>query len=291
MPVLLSEVVSVLSLKKGETLVDATLGEGGHSLSLCPFLGKEGLLVGFELDPGALARAVSRLEDAAPRKMFFQKNYREMGKILPEAGISKVDAILFDLGLGSHQLNEEERGFSFKAEGPLSMRFDSGPGVNAADLINAATEDELCAIIAGYGEEPRAGIIARAIVAKRKEKPITKAKELREIIWQAVPPKARHGRIDPATKTFQALRIAVNDELSAVAEGLSAGFQLLSSGGRMVVISFHSLEDRIVKNFFKEKKESGEGELYGKKPITALAGETLQNPRSRSAKLRLIKKI
>ena len=290
-PVLLSEVALGLSLKKGETLVDATLGEGGHAEALGVFLGKNGTLVGFELDPKALATSVLRLKKLTSRKIFFPKSYREMEKLLPEAGIEKVDAVLFDLGLGSHQLKEGGRGFSFQTDEPLNMRFDAGSGVSAADLLNTATEDELAAIFFGYGGERYANRIAKAIVAKRKEKFISTTKELRDLVWQAVPPGARHGRLDPATKTFQALRMAVNDELSAISEGLAAGFQLLNSGGRMAVISFHSLEDGIVKRFFKGKKESGQGELYNKKPITPSAEEMIQNPRSRSAKLRIIKKL
>jgi 16S rRNA (cytosine1402-N4)-methyltransferase len=290
-PVLLSEVSLGLSLKKGETLVDATLGEGGHAEALGALLGKKGTLVGFELDPGALATSTTRLSKLTTRKIFFPKSYREMGKLLPEASIKKVDAILFDLGLGSHQLSAKGRGFSFQSDEPLLMRFDAGPGLSARDLINAASAEELTSIISGYGGERYASRIAKDMVAKRKENPIATTKELRDLIWQAVPAKARHRRLDPATKTFQALRMAVNDELSAISEGLATGFQLLNPGGRMAVISFHSLEDGIVKRFFKEKKESGEGELYNKKPITASASEIVQNPRSRSAKLRIIKKL
>lgn len=290
-PVLLSEVSLGLSLKPGETLVDATLGEGGHAETLGALLGKKGTLIGFELDPGALATTTTRLKKLTSRKIFFPKSYREMDKLLPEAGLKKVDAILFDLGLGSHQLKAGGRGFSFQTDEPLNMRFDAGPGLSARDLLNAASESELTSIFSGYGGERYANRIAKAIVLKRKDKAIKTTKELRDLIWQAVPPKARHKRINPATKTFQALRMAVNDELSAISEGLVASFQLLNPGGRMAVISFHSLEDGIVKRFFREKKESGEGELYNKKPITPSASEIIQNPRCRSAKLRIIKKL
>jgi 16S rRNA (cytosine1402-N4)-methyltransferase len=290
-PVLFKEVVDGLSPKEGETVVDATLGHGGHALLLGERLGKDGTLIGFELDPEALLVSRERLSELLCKKIFLGESYRNMTQMLAGEGITAVNAILFDLGIGSHQLGASGRGFSFQVDEPLSMRFDAGTGLSARDLLRAATVEDLTSIIGGYGGEKYAKRIAEAIIRERQIEPIESTKRLHDIVWQTVPPWARHGRINPATKTFQALRMAVNDELATVTEGISQAFRLLAPGGRLAVISFHSLEDGIVKRFFKEKKERGEGEVYYKKPVTATSLEISNNPRSRSAKLRIIKKI
>lgn len=289
-PVLVSEVLTGLLPKEGDTILDGTLGHGGHSRLLGEAIGPQGTLIGLELDRDALAKARERLGDIPPKKVLRLANYRNLDQVLKEEGILGLDVVLLDLGIGSHQL-ESGRGFSFMEEAPLSMNFSQEEDVfSAKALLGVASEEELEQIIRGYGEEKNAHRIARAIVEGRKKKPIEKAGDLARIIREVVPRKPWQ-KIDPATKTFQALRIAVNDELGALQEALPKAWGALKEGGRLGVISFHSLEDRIVKHFFKEREEEGVGRRSTKKPITAGPAEIKENPRSRSAKLRIIQKI
>ncbi len=224
---------------------------------------------------------------------FYQENFRNIDKVLDEAGVSQVDGILFDLGLSSNQIEESGRGFSFKTEEPLLMTMKKNPqssDITAHEIVNSWSEESLADIIYGYGEDRFARRIAKAIVMARAVRPIDTAGELAEIVASAVP---RFGfkKINPATKTFQAIRIAVNDELGALKTALPKAFDRLSRGGRMSVISFHSLEDRIVKRYFKEKGDLGQAKIITKKPITPSPEEIAENPRSRSAKLRILEKI
>ncbi len=282
--VLLHESIEGLDLKPGKILVDGTLGAGGHSreaLSRYPGL----RVIGLDRDPKKLAELGKELEIETKAV-----NFAEIDKALAELGVSGVDAILLDLGFSSDQLEDAERGLSFMKNGPLDMRL-SGVGFTAADILNNWDQSAIELIIKGFGEERYAWHIAKEIVARRAFKPFETTGELVAAVNQAVPRSYLNGKINPATRTFQALRIAVNEELPSLEKGLEKGFAALKSGGRMAVISFHSLEDRIVKNFFRDRAKDEEAELINKKPLVASEEEVRANPRSRSAKLRIIKKL
>jgi len=273
-------------------VVDATFGGGGHSLEICKrFPGVK--IIAIDQDQSAFTKAESKFKDLHCDIAFVNKNFRNIDKVLKEKGVSKVDGIIFDLGLSSDQLENSGRGFSFLIDEPLLMTMKENPrpeDVTAEDVVNTWSEESLADIIYGYGEERFARRIARGIVEAREKKKIKTTLELVEIIKGAIPAKFRNGRIHPATKTFQAIRIAVNDELGALTEGLEKGFRFLKKGGRMSVISFHSLEDRVVKRFYRLKETEDEGKLVNKKVILASREEVRNNPRSRSAKLRIIEK-
>ncbi|MBI5078054.1 MAG: 16S rRNA (cytosine(1402)-N(4))-methyltransferase RsmH [Candidatus Yonathbacteria bacterium] len=286
-PVLLQESTEGLALKEGSVVFEGTVGLGGHSRVLCEKIGKSGLFIGTDADLESLKIAEERLKDLPCKKLFICDNFRNIDAVLKNAGAEKVDAILLDIGLSNRQLEVAPRGFSFMRDEPLLMTFrSSGDGLTAREIVNEWAEESIADIIYGYGEERYARRIARGIVEARNEKPIETSGQLAEIVKQSVP--KRFGKINPATKTFQALRIAVNDELGALREGIAKGFEHLAPGGRMAVISFHSLEDRIVKEFFRQKKEEGIATLFAKKPIVPDNAEIKENPKSRSAKLRII---
>lgn len=316
-PVLLQPVIEGLNIKEGTIFVDCNLGDGGHSEAIIKRNGGDVTIIGIDLDPEALKRArtnigfcieglygTDRLKKQ-PVIHYCQNNFSHIGTIVREAldkpatAGSSVNAILFDLGLSSYELDESGRGFSFKNDDPLEMTFGQRESYNftASDIVNSWSIEQIETIIRSYGEEKFAGRIARRIVEAREVKMqnggkgFETARELAELIRSAYPSMLRFGRIHPATKTFQALRIAVNDELTALNEALPAAINLLKVGGRLAVISYHSLEDRIVKQYFK--KEEGEEKLriITKKPIVPDDEETKMNPRSRSAKLRIIEKL
>jgi 16S rRNA (cytosine1402-N4)-methyltransferase len=292
-PVLLHEAIEGLVLKEGDRVFEGTVGLGGHSEEILKRIGTSGVYVGTDEDAQALARAQERLAAYSTKKIFALDNFRNLDRVLDEAGYPVVDKILLDIGLSNLQLEGSGRGFSFKRDEPLLMTFKTAPNegdLTAHEIVNEWAADSLTDIITGYGEERFAWRIANAIVAARGLKPIKTTTELAEIVEKAVPAFARHDRVHPATKTFQAIRIAVNDELGALREGLAKGFARLAPGGRIAVISFHSLEDRIVKEFFKKEGVAGQGMIITKKPITPGAEELTQNPKSRSAKLRIIQK-
>ncbi len=290
--VLTAEVINGLGIVSGDIVVDATLGAGGHSLEIAKTV--PGVrLIGFDADLTALAGAKKRIERAGYTIELVHENFRNIGNGLEKLGLSEVQRILFDLGWSSDQLESSGRGFSFLRDEPLLMTLTANPGpdvLTAKDIVNEFSVDDLTNILLAYGEERFARKIAKAICEKRIERPIETTYELAALIDTAVPIWYRVRRIHPATKTFQALRVAVNDELEALAEGLKEGWQALAPKGRMAVIAFHSLEDRIVKNFFREKASEG-GVLIAKKPITPTQEEVKRNPRSRSAKLRIIEKL
>ena len=283
-PVLLSEVVDGLNLKSGSVVVDATVDGGGHAREILKKLGQEGKLIGLDWDSGMVEKLRKDLGGDVRVKLF-HSNFSELEKV---TGPYRPDAILFDLGLSSLQLLASGRGFSFKSEEGLKMTFDPNQRPNAEEFINTANVRDLEEVIRKYGEERFAGRIARAIERYRARKRITSAKELSEIISRAVP---RRGRINPATKTFQALRIYLNHELENIENGLRGAWKIIKPKGRIAVISYHSLEDRIVKNFFKEKAKNEEGKLINRKPIVPSREEVTKNPRSRSAKLRILEKL
>ncbi len=297
-PVLRTEVVHLLAPKPDGIYVDGTVGLGGHAaaiLSACP----EVRLVGIDRDPTALAHARENLSRFGDRVTLIHGNYRDLVSILSDLGIAAIDGFFLDLGLSSLQLDTPDRGFSFRTDGPLDMRMDPTQGRPAAELVNAASVEEIARILRDYGEERFASRIARAIVAAR---PIATTSELAAVVRRAIPRRFHERRIDPATRTFQALRIAVNDELRNLRDGLADGFVALNPGGVIAVISFHSLEDRIVKHFFRKlaiphyeslapgPPHPAQAEILTKKPLRPSEEEIKQNPRARSAKLRACRK-
>ncbi len=290
-PVLLHEAIEGLALRPGETIVDATLGGGGHSAKICEHIGPRGILVALDEDPDAFPRSEKVLGDTPCRKIFIHGNFRRMKELLEAEGISRAGGILFDLGISSFHLEVSGRGFSFRRKEPLLMTLGKSIERTAYEIVNTWSEKELTHIFNEYGEEQFARPIAQAILKAREDAPIGESDQLAEIIERAVPRWYRAKKIHPATKTFQALRIATNDEVAALEEGLGAAWEVLAPGGRLAVISFHSLEDRITKVFFKEKEAAGKGELITRKPIQPGRLEARTNPRSRSAKLRIIEKI
>ncbi|MDE1924776.1 MAG: 16S rRNA (cytosine(1402)-N(4))-methyltransferase RsmH [Patescibacteria group bacterium] len=274
--VMIKEVLAALAVKDGDVVVDATYGVGGHSKAL-----------------KTAAKIKLIAIDADPRdKDVIKGNFADLENLLAKAGIQKIDKILFDLGWNLEQLGAG-KGFSFLADEPLNMSYGTKPasGFTAQEILNTWDEKVLADVFFGYGEERYARRIAKAILERRKIKPIDTTIELVEIIKDAVPPAYRHGRIHPATRTFQALRIAVNDELGVLQKGLESAWRLLGSGGRIVVITFHSIEDRLVKRFFAQLNKDGGGRLIYKKPLAASREEIIHNPSARSAKLRAIEKI
>jgi 16S rRNA (cytosine1402-N4)-methyltransferase len=289
--VLLSEAVDALDVRENDTVIDATVGGGGHFGALAKRLGEEGTLVGIDADEEALARGREAAQGAPARLILVEDNFRNLSTILDEADIPMIDRALFDLGWSSYHLSRG-RGFSFRADEPLLMTYGdpAEAEMTAADLVNSMPEDELADLIFGLGEERFARMIARGIVDTRKRERILTAPVLAEIIEASVPGWYRSRRIHPATKTFQALRIAVNDELGALREGLAAAIARLSEGGRVAVITFHSIEDRVVKTMMRDAAHAGLGCLVTKKPVVPSTIETKENPRARSAKLRVFEK-
>ncbi len=291
--VLLQESIEGLAIHKGDVVVDGTLGGGGHSEEIARRFGADITLIGIDMDQGALDRSHARISKITPHAQFFRNNFRNVDKVVVMAGKQHANRILLDIGLSSDQFELSGRGFSFRKEEPLLMTFSDDPKhhpFTAWTIVNEWEESSIADVIYGYGEERFARRIARAIVEERTLRTIDTTTELVHIIEAAVPFWYRRGKIHPATKTFQALRIAVNDELGALREGLMASYGILSSGGRLAVISFHSLEDRIVKQYFKKLADEEGALLVTKKAIVPSEDEVKANPRSRSAKLRIIQK-
>ncbi len=307
-PVLAEEVMSMLAPAPGSLQIDATLGGGGHTERILEATDPDGRLLGLDADGAAIARVDGRLRPRyGDRLVLRQANFRELAGVARDAGFDAVDGTLFDLGLSSYQLADTGRGFGFRAGGPLDMRFDTSRGVPAADLLATLDVDELTALFRRYGEEPKAGRVARAIVEARSTAPVAMAEELAALIERVSPRNPRQPRrIHPATRVFQALRIAVNEELDALQEGLAAAVDLLRPGGRLVVLSYHSLEDRIVKRFFAAERRGcvcppelpvcvcGRNprlRLLTRRSVTPTSGEIEANPRARSARLRAAERL
>lgn len=291
--VLLHESIDGLDIHSGDIYLDGTLGSGGHAEYALTKAQGEITLIGLDRDTEALQRSRTRLGNSK-NIILVESSYGNIERVLNDLNIDKVNRIMLDLGLSSDQFETSGRGFTFKNDEPLLMTFKKDPvegDITARLIVNTWQEESIADIIYGYGEEKYARRIARAIVNYRNKKSIESTFELVEIISQSVPVFYRRGRIHPATRTFQALRIAVNDELNTLKKGLEDGFNRLAVGGRISVISFHSLEDRIVKNFNKEKENLGQAIIHTKKPIVPSDEEVQENPRSRSAKLRIIEKI
>ncbi|MEN8139916.1 MAG: 16S rRNA (cytosine(1402)-N(4))-methyltransferase RsmH [Thermodesulfobacteriota bacterium] len=279
--VLLHEAVELLQVRDGGLYVDGNLGFGGHSSEI---LALGGQVIGFDWDDLALAQAEKRLARWSDKVRLVRRNFAELSQVLAEEGVAAVDGILLDLGLSSMQLADEERGFSFQGDQPLDMRMDSRLLTSGADLVNSASQEELADILYYYGEERQARPIAAAIIARRqKAGAITSTAELVEVIKSAVPRRYYPKKIHVATRSFQALRIAVNQELDNLATILREGPALLKPGGRLVIISFHSLEDRLVKKKFRDEKLL---QVVTRKPLLPSAAECSRNPRARSARLR-----
>lgn len=291
--VLLNETTTGLALREGLSVFEGTIGLGGHASEIMSRIGPTGFYIGTDEDSQALEIAKEKLAAYQCKKIFIEDNFRNIDRVLDDAGVEKIDRIFLDIGLSNLQLEESGRGFTFNKDEPLLMTFSASPGeksLTAREIVNEWSVESLTDIIEGYGEEKFAWRISNAIVSARKKNPIETSQELADIIKNAIPVFARFGKIHPATKTFQAIRITVNDELGALREGLEKGYRRLAPGGIMAVISFHSLEDRIVKEFFKKQKSEDSGEILTKKPITPSEQELEKNPKSRSAKLRIIKK-
>jgi 16S rRNA (cytosine1402-N4)-methyltransferase len=300
--------MSMLAPAPGSLQLDATVGGGGHTERILEATSPDGRLLGIDADGVAIERVSARLgERFGDRLILRRANFRELPAIAPVAGFDQLVGALFDLGLSSYQLADRERGFGFRAGGPLDMRFDPTRGVPAADLLATLDSDELAALFGRYGEEPRAGRVARAIVEARRVAPVATAEELAAIVERVLPPNPRQPRrTHPATRVFQALRIAVNEELDALEAGLAAAVELLRPGGRLVVLSYHSLEDRIVKRFFAAERRGcvcppeipvcvcGRNprlRLVTRPSMTPTSAEIEANPRARSARLRAAERL
>jgi len=292
LPVLLKETIEALNIKPGDTIVDATVNGGGHAEEICRKLGEKGIFIGIDLDTDALTQAKKRLKNVKCTVFLEQSNYRELDSVLSRLDIHTVHSVLFDFGFSTNQLNTSGRGFSFQKDEPLLMTFKNEAELKPTDLtareiVNDWEEEHIKDIIKGYGEERFAGRIARVITEERKKQPIQTTSNLVDVIHKAVPKWYTRQKTHFATKTFQALRMTVNNELGSIQEGLLKAFEAVKPQGRIVTISFHSAEDRIAKQFFKKKMSEGVGVVITKKPITPSKKEVLSNPRARSAKLRV----
>ncbi len=285
-PVLLNEAIGYLNVLSNHHYIDCTLGGGGHTEAILEKNGPKGSVIAFDLDAETIKRTKNHLKRFGKRLIVIEDTFRNM--LNAKRSTLNASGVLYDLGTSMDLLKSSERGFSFLTDEPLDMRFSTEQDVTAADIVNREKEKELADIIFQYGEERWSRRIARGIVEYRGKSRIETTKELVDIIQHAIPGKYRHGRIHCATRTFQALRIAVNDELKALEESLERAVEMLNGGGRIVVISFHSLEDRIVKQFFKKMKMQGVGQILTKKPIVPSEEEQEENPPSRSAKLRAL---
>ncbi len=307
-PVLIDVVQKFCNLQEGDVAVDATLGLGGHAEAFLAKVGEAGKVIGFDQDERNLEQARERLKNYEKQTILIHDNFRYLKKRITGVGISQVDAILFDLGLSSPHLDEAERGFSFMQVGPLDMRFDGRNELTASQVVNEYPEEELKRIFYQYGEEKFGAKIARMICERRRDQKFGSTTELAEYIEKIIPKKRskKASTAHPATKVFQAIRIEVNDELTVLEEALEQAFELLRPGGRLLVISYHSLEDRIVKRFMKSLQrpavQSEEEKIYRnfgdplieiltKKPVIPTEEEIKENPRSRSAKLRVFEKL
>jgi len=304
-PVLIQEVIENLNIKPDGIYVDGTLGGGGHSFKIVQKL-KSGRLIGIDQDEEAIAAATRRLQIFSNNVTIVHSNYVNTRKILDDLGIDKVDGILLDIGVSSYQIDNPERGFSYMEDAPLDMRMDRTAPISARDIVNGYSKEELARIIRDYGEDSFANNIAKHIVAEREKEPIETTGRLKEIIEQAIPASVRKGQRGFAKKTFQALRIEVNSELDVLTNSIDSMIDSLNPGGRLCIITFHSLEDRIVKNAFKTAENPctcppsfpvctcgavPKGKIITKKPIVPTQEECERNKRAASAKLRVFEKI
>jgi 16S rRNA (cytosine1402-N4)-methyltransferase len=303
---MVQEVVSYLNCAPGKTYVDGTLGGGGHAQAILETIGPDGWLLGIDRDPDSITHCRESLQSFSPNVQIFHDNFTHLPQILSRLRHRQVDGILLDLGISLHQLEGSGRGFSFMRDEPLDMRMNPAQGQRAAELVNGLPEKELARIIARYGEERWARRIATAIVRGRDKEAIQSSRQLAQIVEQAIPARYRRGRIHPATRTFQAFRIAINDELEALEVFLKDSVDLLNPGGRLCILSFHSLEDRIVKNRFRAFaracicppelpqcvcEKSPQMTILTKRPVRPSQAEVDTNPMARSAKLRAAERL
>ncbi|WP_304942562.1 16S rRNA (cytosine(1402)-N(4))-methyltransferase RsmH [Vallitalea guaymasensis] len=304
--VLLEECIEGLNIKPNGIYIDGTLGGAGHSYEICKKLNKDGLLIGIDQDENAIDASTKKLAEYKDIVKIHRANFSEFESVLNEEEIPKVDGILLDLGVSSHQLDTAERGFSYMKEAPLDMRMDTRQTTTAADIVNNYDEEELYKVIRTYGEEKWASRIVKNIAAARQEKPIETTLELVDIIRKSIPNKAMQKGGHPAKRTFQAIRIELNEELNVLKDTLNDMIDRLNDGGRLCIITFHSLEDRIVKRAFKDNfdpctcppdfpicvcNKKSKGKIITRKPIIATEEELSSNSRSKSAKLRIFEKV
>lgn len=286
-PVLLTEIIDYLDLEPGDIIFDATLGGGGHSKEILKRILPKGKLIAVDRDPEAVSRNHVVFEEFKDSIILRNDNFSNINRIVEEEKIGNLDGVVFDLGFSSFQIDDASRGFSFMENGPLDMRYDKQNGPSAEDVVNGFGKEEIENILRDYGEERHAKLVARAVVASRKKKRIKTTGELVDIVKTAIGRKYYGQKLHPACRTFQALRIFVNGEIEALEQGVNEVFSCMNTGGRICVISFHSLEDRIVKNIFRNRARSGEALLLTKKPVQPTRDEIRINPRARSAKLRV----
>jgi 16S rRNA (cytosine1402-N4)-methyltransferase len=290
-PVMHREVIELLDIASRKVIVDCTVGVGSHACKFLPVMDELALLVGIDRDQDSLKVASQRLSPFGQRCLLYKDNFSHLDHILDDVGIERPDVFFFDLGISAYQLSDAERGFSFLKEGPLDMRMDRESFFCAYDLINNLSEMELGNIFKKFGEERFYRRIASGIVEARRKQPISTTTELTRLIAKSIPGKSSYSRIHPATRVFQSLRIAVNRELEALEQGLTRAVSRLGAGGRIGVISFHSLEDRIVKNVFKNNASHNILRIITKKPLAPTEAELEENWPSRSAKLRVADKL
>jgi 16S rRNA (cytosine1402-N4)-methyltransferase len=292
-PVMLGEVLSFLNLKASQTVLDATMGTGGHSHAILEKIMPGGRVIGIDRDQESLDLAKKRLEEYSGCVDFVYGNFSDVDAALNNLNVSRVDGILFDLGISSFQLDNADRGFSFQSEGPLDMRMDRNSYICAYDLLNNLNEEEISNLLKAFGQERWHNRIAHNLVMERQRRPIATTSQLSTIVVNSIPHRYRHyrHRIHPATRTFQAIRIAVNRELEALETAITKSIGFLGSGGRICVISFHSLEDRIVKLTFRRLANEGSIKIITPKPLTPNEAEIMENPSSRSSKFRVAEKL
>lgn len=292
-PVMLKETLEYLNLGRGKVIVDATMGTGGHSKAILEQIVPGGRLIGIDRDAESLAVCRQRLSEYAGSCEFVHGNFADIDTILANLNIHKVDGILFDLGISSFQLDDPHRGFSFQNEGPLDMRLDRDSYISAYDLVNNLNEDEISDLLWTFGQERWHNRIAHLVVEERERRPIATTQELANIVVKAIPYRYRHRyyRIHPATRTFQAVRIAVNRELETLETAINKAIAVLGEKARICVISFHSLEDRVVKHAFRNAASNGLIEIITPKPLTPMYSEIGENPSSRSSKFRVAQRL
>ncbi len=292
-PVMLREVIDYLNPGPGKIIVDATLGTGGHSFEILKRITPGGKLIGIDRDEDSLAICRKRLSEFSSSCEFVHGNFVDLDQILEKLGIDKIDGIVFDLGISTYQLKDPERGFSFQQEGPLDMRLDKSSYISAYDLVNNLNESEISNMLWSFGEERWHNRIARILVEERRNQPISTTSQLAALVMRAIPYRYRKGyyRIHPATRTFQAVRIAVNRELEILETAVKKAVAILGKKAKICVISFHSLEDRVIKHTFRALKADGLIDIVTAKPLTPAPSEVIANPSSRSSKFRVAERI
>ncbi len=292
-PVMLREVLDYLKLAPGQIIVDATLGTGGHSLEILKRITPGGRLVGIDRDENSLAICRQRLAEFRHNTELVHANFSDLDQLVANLGLDKIDGIVFDLGISSYQLRDAQRGFSFQEEGPLDMRLDKSSYISAYDLVNNLNENEISQILWNFGQERWHNRIAHLLVQERRNEPISTTKQLANLVMRAIPHRYRRSyyRIHPATRTFQAVRIAVNRELEILESAVKKAVAILRKQARICVISFHSLEDRVIKHTFRALRAEGLIDIITAKPLTPQAAEIEVNPSSRSSKFRVAERI